>query len=96
MYTLLIVDDEEIEREGMARLIPWEKYGYKLVGTAQNGAEGLEKVDRLHPDIAIVDIKMPVMNGVEMIRRAREAYPDRKSTRLNSSHIGSSRMPSSA
>ena len=37
MYTLLIVDDEEIEREGMARLIPWEKYGYKLVGTARNG-----------------------------------------------------------
>ena len=38
MYTLLIVDDEEIEREGMARLIPWEKYGYKLVGIARNGA----------------------------------------------------------
>ena len=38
MYTLLIVDDEEIEREGMAQLISWEKYGYKLVGTVRNGA----------------------------------------------------------
>ena len=76
MYTLLIVDDEEIERDGMARLIPWEKYGYRLAGTAGNGAEGLDQSGRLRPDIAIVDIKMPVMNGVEMIRRAREAYPD--------------------
>lgn len=76
MYTLLIVDDEEIERDGMARLIPWEKYGYRLAGTAGNGAEGLDQIGRLRPDIAIVDIKMPVMNGVEMIRRAREVYPD--------------------
>ena len=76
MYTLLIVDDEEIEREGMAQLISWEKYGYKLVGTARNGAEGLEKIDQLHPDIVIVDIKMPVMNGIEMIRQGQAAYPD--------------------
>ena len=76
MYTLLIVDDEEIEREGMAQLIPWEKYGYRLAGTAKNGAEGLEKIGQLHPDIAIVDIKMPVMNGIEMIRQGQAAYPD--------------------
>ena len=76
MYTLLIVDDEEIEREGMAQLISWEKYGYKLVGTARNGAEGLEKIGQLHPDIVIVDIKMPVMNGIEMIRQGQAAYPD--------------------
>ena len=44
MYTLLIVDDEEIERDGMARLIPWEKYGYRLAGTAGNGAEGLDQI----------------------------------------------------
>ena len=76
MYTLLIVDDEEIEREGMAQLILWEKYGYRLAGTAKNGAEGLEKIGQLHPDIAIVDIKMPVMNGIEMIRQGQAAYPD--------------------
>ena len=44
LYTLLIVDDEEIERDDMARLIPWEKYGYRLVGTAGNGAEGLDQI----------------------------------------------------
>lgn len=43
MHTLLIVDDEEIEREGMAQFIPWDTYKMKVVGTARNGAEGLEK-----------------------------------------------------
>lgn len=76
MYTLLIVDDEEIEREGMAQFIPWDSYEIKVVSTARNGAEGLEKIAKFRPDLAIVDIKMPVMNGVEMIRQAKEQYPD--------------------
>ena len=76
LYTLLIVDDEEIEREGMAQFIPWDTYEMKVVGTARNGAEGLEKIAKYKPDLAIVDIKMPVMNGIEMIRQAREQYPD--------------------
>ena len=76
MHTLLIVDDEEIEREGMAQFIPWDTYEMKVVGTARNGAEGLEKIAKYKPDLAIVDIKMPVMNGIEMIRKAKEQYPD--------------------
>ena len=67
MHTLLIVDDEEIEREGMAQFIPWDTYKMKVVGTARNGAEGLEKIAKYKPDLAIVDIKMPVMNDIEMI-----------------------------
>lgn len=76
MYTLLIVDDEEIEREGMAQFIPWDSYEIRVVSTARNGAEGLEKIAKFRPDLAIVDIKMPVMNGIEMIRQAKEQYPD--------------------
>ena len=76
LYTLLIVDDEEIEREGMAQFIPWDTYEMNVVGTARNGAEGLEKIAKYKPDLAIVDIKMPVMNGIEMIRKAKEHYPD--------------------
>ena len=76
MYTLLIVDDVEIEREGMAQFIPWDSYEIKVVSTARNGAEGLEKIAKFRPDLAIVDIKMPVMNGIEMIRQAKEQYPD--------------------
>lgn len=76
MHRLLIVDDEEIEREGMAQFIPWETYDMKVVATARNGAEGLEKIAKYKPDLAIVDIKMPGMNGIEMIRKAKEPYPD--------------------
>lgn len=76
MYRLLIVDDEELEREGMAEFIPWKEYDIELVGTAWNGVEGLEKIKKLQPDIVITDIKMPVMDGIELIRKAKRLYPD--------------------
>lgn len=75
MYRLLIVDDEEIEREGMAQFIPWEKYDVELAGTAWNGADGLEKIRSTRPDIVLTDIKMPVMDGIGLIRAAREEFP---------------------
>ena len=76
MYKLLIVDDEEIEREGMAHFIPWQEQGVELVGAAWNGVQGLEMMEQFRPDIVLVDVKMPVMNGLEMIRKARQTFPD--------------------
>lgn len=76
MYKILIVDDEEIEREGMAEFIPWEQYGFQLVGTAWNGVEGFEKIQTECPDIVLTDIKMPVMNGIELIKKTKENFPD--------------------
>lgn len=75
MYRLLIVDDEEFEREGMAQLIDWEHYEVELVGTAWNGVDGFEKTRMLRPDMILTDIKMPVMDGIELIKKVREAYP---------------------
>ena len=76
MYKLLIVDDEAIERDGMANLIPWQAYGVELVGTAWNGMDGYEKIEALHPDIVLTDIKMPVMNGIELIRKTKYKFQD--------------------
>ena len=76
MYKLLLVDDEDIERESMAQLIAWESCGMKLMDTAWNGVEGYEKVKLLTPDVVITDIKMPVMDGIEFIRRSQEMLPD--------------------
>lgn len=76
MYKLLIVDDEEIEREGMEKFIHWEKYGIELVGSAWNGVDGLEEIQRQKPDIVLTDIKMPVMDGIELIWRARKDFPE--------------------
>ncbi len=76
MYKLLLVDDEDIEREGMAELIPWESCEMQLMDTAWNGVEGYEKLKLLSPDVVITDIKMPVMNGIEFIKRSQELFPD--------------------
>ena len=76
MEKLLIVDDEEIELDGMAELIDWQSAGYELVGTAINGKRGLALLEEKHPDIVITDIKMPVMDGLAMIRAAQEQNAD--------------------
>ncbi len=76
MEKLLIVDDEEIELNGMAELIDWQKYNYELVGTAINGKRGLALIQEKQPDIVITDIKMPVMDGLAMIRAAQEQQTD--------------------
>lgn len=72
MYTLLLVDDEELEREGMEKLIPWEEYGIRLAGTAKNGEEGFEIARDLKPDLILTDIKMPLLDRIGMIRKIRE------------------------
>ncbi|WP_455501329.1 response regulator transcription factor [Gemmiger sp.] len=76
MEKLLIVDDEEIELDGMAELIDWPSYGYELVGTAINGKRGLALIEEKRPDIVITDIKMPVMDGLAMIRAAQDRHAD--------------------
>lgn len=76
MYKLLIVDDEEIEREGMKQFIPWEKYEIELAGSAWNGVEGFEKIQKEKPEIVLTDIKMPVMDGIELIRKTRKMFPE--------------------
>ncbi|MCI9457728.1 MAG: response regulator [Oscillospiraceae bacterium] len=76
MYKLLIVDDEDFEREGMAQMIDWKQYDIEMAGTAWNGVEALQKIEALRPDMILTDIKMPVMNGIELIRKVREKYPE--------------------
>ncbi|MBM6614488.1 response regulator transcription factor [Desemzia sp. RIT804] len=71
MYKVLIVDDEPIVREGLEWIIEWEKYNYQIIDTAENGKEGLEKIRSLKPDLVVTDIRMPEINGIEMIRQAR-------------------------
>ncbi len=76
MYKLMIVDDEQIEREGMAQFIPWEKYDIELCGTAWNGVDALEQIQKTEPDLILTDIKMPIMNGIELIEKLSDSYKD--------------------
>ena len=76
MYKVVIVDDEPIIVEGLSRLLPWEKYGCEVVGTAYNGNEGLEMIRKEKPDILFSDIAMPGMDGLTMIAALRSEFPE--------------------
>lgn len=78
MYRILIADDEEQIREGIIKKIDWEKIGYTIVGSAENGLEALEKAEHLHPDVVMTDIKMPFMGGLELGEKLRASMPSIK------------------
>lgn len=72
MLKVLIAEDEDIIRKGLAYTIDWLSIGYIMVGEAANGEEGIEKIIELKPDVVLADIMMPKVNGLEMIRCASE------------------------
>src|SRR5215470_1161693 len=61
---ILIADDHEIVLEGIRTLVGRSRRGWEICGEARNGADAVEMVKRLRPDIAVLDITMPVMNGL--------------------------------
>lgn len=78
MYKLLIVEDEIWEREGLVDFIDWRQLNIQIVGTASNGIQGL-KMAKLHqPDIIITDIRMPILDGLELSKRVKFFYLNAK------------------
>jgi DNA-binding NarL/FixJ family response regulator len=74
---ILIADDHGLVRRG-ARALLQARHGWRVVGEAANGREAVEKATKLKPDVAIVDISMPELDGIEVVRQIREAVPDTK------------------
>lgn len=74
-YKVILVDDEITIREGFKRLFDWEGHGCEIVGEAADGVAAINVVDTLHPDIVIMDINMPLMNGLEVIQILKRKYP---------------------
>ena len=66
---VLLVDDQELVRTGFRMILAGEE-GIEVVGEASNGREALERAIRLRPDVIVMDIRMPVMDGLEEIGRA--------------------------
>ena len=74
MIQLLIVDDEPLVQVGIKSMINWQELGIEICGTAVNGQNALKIIEEVSPDIIITDVKMPVMDGLELIRECREHY----------------------
>ncbi len=72
---VLIADDHTIVREGLAKLLEAEPW-IRVVGQARDGREAVQKAEELRPDVVILDIGMPVLNGIEAARRIRKVLPD--------------------
>ncbi len=71
---VLIVDDHPLLRQGLSRLLELEG-GINVVGQASNGIEALRLMDQLEPDVLLLDINMPGMNGIEVAKTVREKHP---------------------
>lgn len=72
MFNVLLVDDEPIVKIALRTMIDWDSLGFPICGTASDGNEALVLVKELNPDIIITDLKMPNMNGLQLIRELNE------------------------
>ena len=87
LIQVLIVDDHNMVRRGLKILL--EQFpGIKVVGEAANGLQAIEYVSRLRPDIVLMDLAMPVMNGIEAIQRIIALHPDQHIIVLTASSDG--------
>lgn len=72
MWTVLLVEDERFVRESIIQIIDWEQEGFTVIGEADNGLEAFQFIEQHQPDLVICDILMPVMDGIELLRKVRE------------------------
>ncbi|MNH81126.1 putative response regulatory protein [compost metagenome] len=76
LYRVLIADDEPIIREGIRDSVDWEQLGMEVVGEAEDGEEALELAQEYRIDILLVDMNMPFMDGITLMKRLRVSLPE--------------------
>jgi two-component system, response regulator YesN len=76
MHTVMLVDDEMFVRKGLRNLIDWESLGYAVIDEADNGEDALTLIKSKKPDLVITDIRMPVLDGLELIGQTLKLHPD--------------------
>lgn len=72
MYNVLIADDEKIIRMGLCSIIDWNACGFNIIGEAANGSEALSFIKENNPDVVMIDIRMPKLQGLDAIKKARD------------------------
>ena len=78
MIRVIIVEDEYLIRERIKACINWKELGCEIAGEASDGEDALELVDRVIPQIAIVDINIPIINGLSFTKIIRQKHPELK------------------
>jgi two-component system response regulator YesN len=76
MKSVILVDDEALIKQHLREHIPWAAWGYRIVGEAANGEEAQGLCEALQPDIALIDITMPVMDGLTLLGHLNRDHPD--------------------
>lgn len=76
MYKVIFVDDEPFALEGIKLMIEWEELGFEIVEMCENGEEALACIEACKPDLVVTDIRMPVIDGLELIDRVQKAGND--------------------
>jgi two-component system response regulator YesN len=76
MYKVLIVDDEPLFLDYLRTVLNWESLGFVICGEARNGQKALELAEKTFPDVVLVDINMPNMDGMELSQRLKQNDPD--------------------
>lgn len=77
MINVILIDDQQIIREGLKMLLSLDD-DINIVAEGTDGSEALELIEKYNPDILLMDIRMPIMNGVEATKLVKEKYPDIK------------------
>ncbi len=77
MVSLLLVDDQEIIRQGIKSLLESQP-DFEVVGEAENGKQAISQVEALHPDMVLMDVRMPIMDGIAATKAIIQQFPDIK------------------
>jgi DNA-binding NarL/FixJ family response regulator len=77
---VVLADDHVLVRQSLKSLL--EREGFQVVGEASDGQEAIRRVESLHPDIAVMDISMPILNGIDAARELSRSFPKTKSILL--------------
>jgi two-component system, NarL family, response regulator DevR len=75
MIRLVVIDDHEMVREGLKAILTAEP-DFEIVGDAPNAEQAFELIDRLRPDVILLDVRLPGVSGIEICRIVTERYPD--------------------
>jgi len=88
LITVLLVEDHKLTRIGL-RTVLERTADIKVLGEAENGEDAVQKVGELRPNVVLMDVGMPIMDGIEAVNRIRELYPEVNSIMLTSGLVPS-------